>query len=118
MFPVNLSAVGGAQVGGLVSTNAGGTEVLRYGNMREQVPGLKVVLADGRIWNGLKGIRKDNSGYDLKQLFIGSEGTFGIVIAAVLKLWPRVRRSSTTMAAVTDPAAATRRGGNQGTAWP
>lgn len=107
LFPVNLGAVGSAQVGGLISTNAGGTEVLRYGNMREQVLGLEVVLSDGRIWNGLRGLRKDNSGYDLKQLFIGSEGTLGIVTAAVLKLWPAARTNATAMVAVPDPDAAT-----------
>lgn len=108
MFPINLGAVGSAQIGGLISTNAGGTEVLRYGNMREQVLGLEVVLPDGRIWNGLRGLRKDNSGYDLKQLFIGSEGTLGIVTAAVLKLRPRQKAATTAMISVRDPAAATR----------
>ena len=75
------------------STNAGGTAVLRYGNTRELVLGLEVVLADGRVWNGLRGLRKDNTGYDLKQLFIGAEGTLGIVTAAVLKLFPAPRRA-------------------------
>ena len=108
LFPVNLGASGSAQIGGLISTNAGGTEVLRYGNIRAQVLGLEVVLSDGRIWNGLRGLRKDNSGYDLKQLFIGSEGTLGIVTAAVLKLCPRPKNSTTAMVAITNPAAATR----------
>lgn len=98
-FPVNLGSAGSCQVGGLVSTNAGGTEVLRYGNMREQVLGLEVVLPDGRIWDGLYGLRKDNSGYDLKQLFIGAEGTLGVVTAAVLKLSPRNVVRATAMAA-------------------
>lgn len=108
LFPVNLGAVGSAQVGGLISTNAGGTEVLRYGNMREQVLGLEVVLPDGQVWDGLRALRKDNSGYDLKQLFIGAEGTLGIVTAAVLKLWPAARRSATAFVALTGPEAATR----------
>lgn len=108
LFPVNLGAVGSAQVGGLVSTNAGGTEALRYGTMRDQVLGLEVVLADGRVLDGLRGLRKDNSGYDLKHLFIGTEGTLGIVTAAVLKLWPRQMASSTAMVALPDPEAATR----------
>ncbi len=96
-FPVLLGSVGSCEVGGLISTNAGGTGVLRYGNMREQVLGLEVVLADGRIWNGLKALRKDNTGYDLKQLFIGAEGTLGIVTAAVLKLYPKLAVSATAM---------------------
>lgn len=96
-FPVLLGSVGSCEVGGLISTNAGGTGVLRYGNMREQVLGLEVVLADGRIWNGLKALRKDNTGYDLKQLFIGAEGTLGIVTAAVLKLYPKLMVSATAM---------------------
>ncbi|MBL7406499.1 FAD-binding oxidoreductase, partial [Escherichia coli] len=74
--------------------NAGGIAVLAYGNARDLVLGLEVVLADGRVWNGLKALRKDNAGYDLKQLFIGSEGTLGVVTAAVLKLFPRPRSTS------------------------
>jgi FAD/FMN-containing dehydrogenase len=97
LFPMLLGSVGSCEVGGLVSTNAGGTGVLRYGNMRELVLGLEVVLPDGRIWNGLRGLRKDNSGYDLKQLFIGAEGTLGIVTAAVLKLHPKPLASATAM---------------------
>ncbi len=85
-FPVSLGAEGTAQIGGNISTNAGGLQVLSYGNMRAQVLGLEVVLADGSIWNGLSGLRKDNTGYDLKQLFIGAEGTLGIVTAATLRL--------------------------------
>lgn len=99
-FPLLLGSVGSCEIGGLVSTNAGGTGVLRYGNMRDLVLGLEVVLPDGRIWNGLKALRKDNTGYDLKQLFIGAEGTLGIVTAAVLKLFPRPIHSATAMVAL------------------
>lgn len=99
-FPLLLGSVGSCEIGGLVSTNAGGTGVLRYGNMRELVLGLEVVLPDGRIWNGLRALRKDNAGYDLKQLFIGAEGTLGVVTAAVLKLFPRLSASATTMMAL------------------
>ena len=106
LFPMLLGAVGSCEVGGLVSTNAGGTGVLRYGNMRELVLGLEVILPDGRIWNGLRGLRKDNSGYDLKQLFIGAEGTLGIVTAAVLKLHPMPTVAATVMVAVPTVAAA------------
>lgn len=87
MFPLRLASEGSCQVGGTVSTNAGGTAVLAYGNMRALVLGLEVVLADGRVWNGLRRLSKDNSGYDLKQLFIGAEGTLGIVTAASLRLF-------------------------------
>lgn len=89
LFPLSLGAEGSCQIGGNISTNAGGTQVLRYGNTRSLVLGLEVVLADGTIWDGLKGLRKDNTGYDLKQMFIGAEGTLGIVTAAVLRLFPR-----------------------------
>jgi FAD/FMN-containing dehydrogenase len=99
-FPLLLGSVGSCQVGGLVSTNAGGTGVLRYGNMRELVLGLEVVLPDGRIWNGLRALRKDNAGYDLKQLFIGAEGTLGLITAAVLKLFPKLNVSATAMVAL------------------
>ena len=88
-FAVDIVPRERAQIGGLVATNAGGTNVLKYGNMREQVLGLEVVLPNGEIWDGLRGLRKDNSGYDLKQLLIGAEGTLGIVTAAVLKLHAR-----------------------------
>lgn len=100
LFPMLLGSVGSCEVGGLVSTNAGGTGVLRYGNMRDLVLGLEVVLPDGEIWNGLKALRKDNTGYDLKQLFIGAEGTLGIVTAAVLKLFPQPTASATAMVAL------------------
>tara|TARA_R110002126_G_scaffold291791_1_gene458473 strand:- start:4578 stop:6035 length:1458 start_codon:yes stop_codon:yes gene_type:complete len=89
LFPLSLGAQGSCQIGGNVATNAGGVNVLRYGMMRNLVLGLEVVLPDGSLWNGLGGLRKDNRGYDLKQLFIGSEGTLGIVTAACLKLQPR-----------------------------
>ena len=89
LFPLSLAAEGSCQIGGNLSTNAGGINVLRYGTAREQVLGLEVVLPDGRIWNGLRGLRKDNTGYDLKQLFLGAEGTLGIITAAVLRLHPR-----------------------------
>ncbi|NQV61866.1 MAG: FAD-binding oxidoreductase, partial [Alphaproteobacteria bacterium] len=84
LFPLSLAAEGSCQIGGNLSTNAGGTQVLRYGNARNLVLGLEVVLPDGRIWDGLRGLRKDNTGYDLKQLFIGAEGTLGMITAAVL----------------------------------
>ncbi|WP_445503668.1 FAD-binding oxidoreductase [Microvirga sp. G4-2] len=89
LFPLSLASEGSCRIGGNLATNAGGTAVLRYGNMRDLTLGLEVVLADGRIWDGLKGLRKDNTGYDLKDLFIGSEGTLGIITAAVLKLFPK-----------------------------
>ena len=88
-FPLSLAAEGSCQIGGNLSTNAGGVNVLRFGNAREQVLGLEVVLPDGRVWNGLRALRKDNTGYDLKQLFIGAEGTLGVITAAVLKLQPQ-----------------------------
>lgn len=100
LFPMLLGSVGSCEIGGLVSTNAGGTGVLRYGNMRELVMGLEVVLPDGSKWDGLRALRKDNTGYDLKQLFIGAEGTLGIVTAAVLKLFPQSTASATAMVAL------------------
>jgi FAD/FMN-containing dehydrogenase len=100
LFPLSLASEGSCTVGGNLSTNAGGTAVLRYGNARELVLGVEVVLADGRIWDGLRGLRKDNSGYDLKQLFIGSEGTLGILTAAVLKLFAAPRSRVTALSAV------------------
>lgn len=100
LFPMLLGSVGSCEIGGLVSTNAGGTGVLRYGTMRELVMGLEVVLPDGSVWDGMKALRKDNSGYDLKHLFIGAEGTLGIVTAAVLKLFPRPMVSATAMVAL------------------
>ncbi len=106
LFPLSLGAEGSCQIGGNLSTNAGGVQVLRFGNMRDLVLGLEVVLPDGRIWNGLRRLRKDNTGYDLKHLFIGAEGTLGIITAAVLKLFPRPREVVTAFAAVPSPAAA------------
>jgi FAD/FMN-containing dehydrogenase len=95
LFPLSLASEGSCRIGGNISTNAGGTGVLRYGNTRDLVLGLEVVLGDGRVWDGLKGLRKDNAGYDLKNLFIGSEGTLGIVTAAVLKLYPKPKTRAT-----------------------
>ena len=106
LFPLSLAAEGTCQIGGNLSTNAGGTNVLRYGSARSQVLGLEVVLPDGQIWNGLRALRKDNTGYDLKHLFIGAEGTLGIITAAVLTLFPRPREITTAMIAARDPAAA------------
>jgi FAD/FMN-containing dehydrogenase len=106
LFPLSLASEGSCEIGGNLSTNAGGVQVLRYGNARELTLGLEVVLPDGRLWNGLRGLRKDNTGYDLKQLFIGAEGTLGIITAAVLKLFPAVQARATAWAAVADPAAA------------
>jgi FAD/FMN-containing dehydrogenase len=95
LFPLSLGAEGSCQIGGNLSTNAGGIAVLRYGNTRELTLGLEVVLPDGQIWEGLRGLRKDNTGYDLKQLFIGGEGTLGIITAATLKLFPKPREVET-----------------------
>ena len=105
-FPLSLAAEGSCTIGGNLSTNAGGTAVLRFGNTRDLVLGIEAVLADGRVWNGLRALRKDNTGYDLKQLFIGGEGTLGIVTAAVLKLYPSPRTRVTAFAAVPDVARA------------
>ncbi|TAN47721.1 MAG: FAD-binding oxidoreductase [Betaproteobacteria bacterium] len=107
-FPVSLAAEGSCQLGGILSTNAGGVNVLRYGNAREQVLGLEVVLADGSIWQGLRTLRKDNTGYDLKQLFLGAEGTLGVITAAVLRLRPRPSASATAWIAVDGPLGAVR----------
>ncbi|HET6265472.1 MAG TPA: FAD-binding oxidoreductase, partial [Usitatibacter sp.] len=106
LFPLSLGAQGSCEIGGNLSTNAGGTGVLRYGNTRELVLGLEVVLPDGRVWDGLRGLRKDNTGYDLKQLFVGAEGTLGIVTAAVLKLFPLPKSFATAMVAIGNPEAA------------
>ncbi len=105
-FPLTLASEGSCTIGGNLSTNAGGTAVLRFGNARELVLGIEVVLADGSLWDGLTGLRKDNTGYDLKQLFIGAEGTLGIITAAVLKLFPAARSNATALAAVRDVGAA------------
>jgi FAD/FMN-containing dehydrogenase len=106
LFPLSLAAEGTATIGGNLSTNAGGVQVLRYGNARELCLGLEVVLPDGRIWNGLRGLRKDNTGYDMKHLFIGAEGTLGLITAAVLKLFSRPRQVATAWTAVPTPQAA------------
>ncbi|HZY20543.1 MAG TPA: FAD-binding oxidoreductase [Ramlibacter sp.] len=100
LFPLSLAAEGSCTIGGNLSTNAGGTQVLRYGNARELCLGLEVVTASGEVWEGLTGLRKDNTGYDLRQLFIGSEGTLGIITAATLKLYPRPAATLTAWAAV------------------
>ena len=97
LFPLSLGAEGSCQIGGNLSTNAGGINVLRYGNTRELALGLEVVLPDGRAWNGLRGLRKSNVGYDLKQVFIGAEGTLGIITAATLKLFPRPHEVETAL---------------------
>jgi FAD/FMN-containing dehydrogenase len=104
LFPLSLGAEGSCQIGGNLSTNAGGTQVLRYGNARNLVLGLEVVLPDGRVWDGLRGLRKDNTGYDMKQMFIGAEGTLGIITAAVLRLFPRPSETQAAMVAVRSPA--------------
>ncbi|MBU4610132.1 FAD-binding oxidoreductase [Achromobacter sp. GG226] len=106
LFPLRIGSEGSCQIGGNLATNAGGTAVLRYGNMRDLVLGLEAVLPDGRVFSSLRGLRKDNTGYDLKQLFVGSEGTLGIITAAVLKLMPQPRATAVAFVAVADPAAA------------
>jgi FAD/FMN-containing dehydrogenase len=109
LFPLGLTAIAPhCEIGGNLSTNAGGIGVLRYGSARSLALGLEVVLPDGRIWNGLRSLRKDNTGYDLKQLFIGAEGTLGIITAAVLKLYPRPQSTATACVAVASPDAAVR----------
>ena len=102
LFPLSLAAEGSCQIGGNLSTNAGGTAVLRYGNARELVLGLEVVLPSGTVWNGLRRLRKDNTGYDLKQIFLGAEGSLGVVTAAVLKLFPMPVDTATAMVAMPD----------------
>jgi FAD/FMN-containing dehydrogenase len=105
-FPLSLGAEGSCTIGGNLAANAGGVAVLRYGTMRELTLGLEVVLPDGRIWDGLTALRKDNTGYALRDLFIGSEGTLGIITGAVLKLFPRPTARATAFVSVTDAAAA------------
>ncbi|MDP3537816.1 MAG: FAD-binding oxidoreductase [Azonexus sp.] len=106
LFPLSLAAEGSCQIGGNLSTNAGGVQVLRYGNTRELTLGLEVVLPNGDIWDGRRGLRKDNTGYDLKQLFIGAEGTLGIITGAVLKLFPLPKTQVTCWLNVATPSAA------------
>jgi FAD/FMN-containing dehydrogenase len=103
LFPLSLAAEGSCEIGGNLSTNAGGTAVLRYGNTRDLVLGVEAVLPSGEIWDGLRGLRKDNTGYDLKHLFIGAEGTLGVITAAVLKLFPLPRSRATIVAGLQDP---------------
>lgn len=106
LFPLSLASEGSAQIGGNLSTNAGGVNVLRYGNMRDLCLGLEVVLPDGQIWNGLSRLRKDNTGYDLKNLLVGAEGTLGVITAASLKILPIPARIGTGMFVVRSPQAA------------
>jgi FAD/FMN-containing dehydrogenase len=106
LFPLSLGSEGSAQIGGNLSTNAGGTAVLRYGMMRDLVLGLEVVLADGRVLAGLKSLRKDNTGYDVKSLFIGAEGTLGVITAASLKLFPKPADTATALVGIASPAQA------------
>jgi FAD/FMN-containing dehydrogenase len=106
LFPLSLAAEGSCTIGGNLATNAGGTQVLRYGNMRELALGLEVVTADGEVWHGLRGLRKDNTGYDLRDLFIGSEGTLGVITAATLKLFPLPVARCTALLALDSIAAA------------
>ena len=108
LFPLSLAAEGSCTIGGNLATNAGGTQVLRYGNARDLCLGLEVVTAQGEVWNGLSGLRKDNTGYDLRDLFIGSEGTLGIITAATLKLYPQPAATLTAWAAVPSMEAAVR----------
>ena len=104
LFPLSLAAEGSCQIGGNLSTNAGGVQVLRYGTARELTLGLEVVLPSGEVWDGLRGLRKDNTGYDLKQLFIGAEGTLGIITAAVLRVFPWPRAKATAWLSIAAPA--------------
>ena len=106
LFPLSLASEGSCRIGGNLSTNAGGLNVIAYGNTRDLCLGLEVVLADGRIWNGLKRLRKDNTGYDLRNMFIGAEGTLGIITAAVMKLYPKPKNYETAFIAVADPQTA------------
>jgi len=106
LFPLSLAAEGSCQIGGNVSTNAGGTNVLRYGTARDLVLGLEVVLPDGSLWDGLRTLRKDTAGYDIKQMFIGAEGTLGVITAVSLKLFPRPEGLQTAFLAIPDAASA------------
>jgi FAD/FMN-containing dehydrogenase len=106
LLPLSISSEGSAQIGGVLATNAGGNNTVRYGNARDLALGLEVVLADGQVWNGLRRLHKDNTGYCLRQLFVGSEGTLGIITAAVLKLYPQPREVAVALCAVGSPEAA------------
>jgi FAD/FMN-containing dehydrogenase len=108
LFPLSIGSEGSCQIGGVISTNAGGVNVIRYGNTRDLVLGIEAVLPSGEIWNGLKRLRKDNTGYDLKQLFIGGEGTLGLITGAALKLFPAPRERLTVFAGLASPDAALR----------
>ena len=108
LFPLSLAAEGSCQIGGNLATNAGGINVLRYGNARDLVLGLEVVLPDGRVWNGLRALGKDNTGYALRHLFVGAEGTLGIITAAVLKLFPRPVEKATALCALSNLEDATK----------
>jgi FAD/FMN-containing dehydrogenase len=106
LLPLSISSEGSAQIGGVLATNAGGNNTVRYGNARDLVLGLEVVLADGQVWNGLRRLHKDNTGYCLRQLFVGSEGTLGIITAAVLKLYPQPRETAVALCAIGSPEVA------------
>src|SRR5579872_2404419 len=106
LLPLSISSEGSANIGGVLAVNAGGNNTVRYGNARDLTLGLEVVLADGTVWNGLRRLRKDNTGYCLRQLFVGSEGTLGIITAAVLKLAPRPRELCVALCGVASPEAA------------
>src|SRR6056297_255625 len=106
LYPLSIASKGSARIGGLLATNAGGVNVLRYGNARELCLGLEAVLPDGQIWHGLKRLRKDNTGYDLRDLLIGSEGTLGVITAASLRLFPRNRVEGAALLVVNSPRAA------------
>jgi FAD/FMN-containing dehydrogenase len=106
LLPLSISSEGSAQIGGVLATNAGGNNTVRYGNARDLVLGLEVVLPDGQVWNGLRRLHKDNTGYCLRQLFVGSEGTLGIITAAVLKLSPQPREVAVALCAIGSPQAA------------
>ena len=106
LFPLSLAAEGSCTIGGNLSTNAGGVQVLHYGNPRHLVLGLEVVTPGGEIWNGLRALKKDNTGYDLRDLYLGAEGTLGIITKAVLKLWPKPKDVATSWIAVPSPQAA------------
>jgi FAD/FMN-containing dehydrogenase len=104
LFPLSLGSEGSCQIGGNLSTNAGGLNVVRYGMARDLTLGIEAVLPDGQVFDGLKSLRKDNTGYDLKSLLVGAEGTLGVITAATLKLWPKMRSSATAIVAIATPA--------------
>ena len=106
LFPLSLAAEGSCSIGGNLSTNAGGVQVLHYGNARQLVLGLEVVTPQGEVWNGLRALKKDNTGYDLRDLYLGAEGTLGIITKAILKLWPKPKDVATCWLAIPNPKAA------------